>query len=168
MKWLVEVKRNEEGDIIERKPLFRTDENVRPRGRETILVDGVDTKYPLLEEDQEGNFSIVENSNEKTVSDAYIEMDEGIVTDLAPVLQTKVKDGMFREVDTAQLYLLDPETAASKGLKARLEIASFLIDDPLDTAEKIREYYLAILWEVHDRAMIRVVNYMTTKAATNE
>lgn len=72
MKWLIEIIRDENGDIIDRKPKFRTDETAKPRGGEYIFVEDFETKYPLVDVDVDGNVSIIEDTAKKDFEEGLI------------------------------------------------------------------------------------------------
>jgi len=69
MKWLIEIIRDEDNNIIERIPLYMADRIGRVRGKEVVLVEGIKTDYPEILEDVDGNLSVIEDTIKRDLLD---------------------------------------------------------------------------------------------------
>ena len=62
MKWLIKIERDENGDITNRSPMYRTDGQARPRGGEFEFVDGDDSpRFPVVTDIGGGVFEVLED-----------------------------------------------------------------------------------------------------------
>lgn len=179
-KWLVEkiysevvTGQDENGnDIIERtfdryEPKYKVDKPVPARGKEVIYLEGPDLppNQVKIELDEDGNPSVVEFTEVKEVQAKYVEMDEGIIADSAPVFKTTNRESMLAFVDSFQLRIMAADLYVNDGLLADIAIGEFAIGDPLDTEEKIKSYYKQVLKDLDDKRNLKIADYLQYKAA---
>ena len=122
-----------------------------PRGGSHIFVEGVDTEYPKMEIDVEGNLSIVEDAGPKELKEAFKSMDAAVVAESAPLLGTANRETMIINILDMQFKVSCPEKFVLDGLFAEVDSTTYGIGEVLDTAEKIEDYYSQVLYELSSR-----------------
>lgn len=143
----------------------KTDAKHKPRGlKDRIFVEGVDTKYPKVEISEDGTLSIIEDVNPKELKEAYETMDKEVADEAHKKIGTKNRESMLAFVDAFQLRVMLPEKYAPIGLLADVDIADFSIGDPLDTPDKIKDYYSEILFQLDIYRLGKIKDYLTIKA----
>lgn len=69
--------------------VFQTDSRSLPRGTGYRFIEGVDTKYPVIHTDENGELSVIEDIKPKLIQAAYDEMVEDIYSEMLNVFGTR-------------------------------------------------------------------------------
>ncbi len=72
---------------------------------------------------------------------------------------------MLEFVSSFQLRIMAPEKYASQGMLAEFDIRAFSIGDALDTAEKVKDYHIELLFDLDTKRNAKIVEYLTLKAS---
>ena len=136
-----------------------------PRGNNHLFVEGVDTKYPKIEINEDGNLSIVEDLAPKQLKGAYVLMDNEVANEASLKVGTKNRESILASISAYQLRVMIPERYIDLGLIAEIEIGNFLISDPLDDAAKIKEYYTEVLFQLDAYRIGKIKDYLDLKAS---
>lgn len=159
-------------DIIQRDfshwSIFsKQDKFMLPRGIDGVCIEGLDIKREIasIALDEDDNPYIIENTDLKEVKNKWKEIDKGIEDDAYPVFKTRNRESMLAFVDSFQLRIMAPEKYASSGLLAEFNIGSFSVGDPLDTPEKVKEYYIELLVDLDTKRNQKIIDYLTLKAS---
>jgi len=134
-----------------------------PRGGNYIFIEGVNTKFPKLDVDIDDNMSIIEDANKILLKEAYVQMDTDVASEASLKTGTANRESMLAFVSAYQLRMSIPEKYVDVGLLAEIEIAGFLIGDPLDDAIKIKVYYTEVLFYLDLHRMGKIKDYLNTK-----
>lgn len=176
MKWLVKVVRTYEDQVDEAGndikvevgqpsyiPLLKTSSLAKPRGIESILIDGVQDITPDegVVEMVDGELYVSRNLAIAELKAEYKQMDDGIVLDAAPIFKTTNRESMLAFVDSFQLRIMLPEPFV--GERAQIEIGEFLVGDILDTPDKVKDYYGKILLDLDEKRNLRISEYLLRK-----
>lgn len=79
-----------------------------PRGGNFIFVEGVDTEYPLLHTDEDGELSIIEDEKPKLVKQAYQAMTKDVFDEMERVFNTKSAESASAFASTYEAMLKRP------------------------------------------------------------
>ena len=151
MKWLVKIHRDEDGEIILREPLYRTDSG-HPRGGEFELLNGVLTNYPVVVF-TDGAYTVEEGTTAKKL---YDQMNLDVMDKVYDVFGTTNESSATAYKETWHDMVSSPANYSSIGLKSRFNRGGFAVDDLLDTDQKVIDYANACLAEVSTYAAWRM------------
>ena len=160
MKYLVKVLDDNQYEIKS-----KTDAKHKPRGGNYIFVEGVDTAYPLMQENEDGSLEIIEFEAPKLLKEAYAKMDSDIVTDGAAIFQTNNRESMLVGVDELQLRVMAADMFTNDGEVTAVITESFeTIGTELLTAEDIKKYYAEVLYTMFKSRRQHIGVYLAKKA----
>ena len=144
MKYLVH--KSEDTYIVK----YKTDSTALPRGEGYLFAEGVDTDYPIITEDEEGNLVVVENETPKLIKAAYDSMVAHIYAEMLTVFGTSNDASAAAFAATYEAMKARPESYVGKlGLTTKEEVeayatAKLLASDnyAIYRMEKISEYQI--------------------------
>ena len=163
-------KENDDWKIVhieeEKKPIrgIRWIEYTEEVDGETVPKELVN---PGVVEDDQGEVSLVEDQEDFLAGElkkAWVEMDDGIIIDSAPIFKTTNRESMLAFVDDFQMRIMRPDMFISENEAAEFLTTSFAVGDLLDTEEKIKNYYSELLFDLLQKRRNRIGTFLIKKS----
>jgi len=144
-KWyyLIKITKDSEGNITARKIICRMETPQTKRG-DYISIEGELVENPIIEFDQNGEASIVEDTvkRDKAITRKEIEQEA------ARIFKKEDSNALMAEINSSLLRAMFPEKYIAEGLEAGMAIGTFLEGDSLNTTTKIKDYYSEVLFKM--------------------
>ena len=136
-----------------------------PRGGKFIFVEGVDTKYPIVDISLiDGSLSIIEDTKPKDLQTAFDTMDSGIINDGKAVFKSSSRTTMLVSIDDYQLHIMVPEMFVNDGEVTEFVTSSFpTVGTALTISADIKTYYAEILYDLLQKRRSKLATYVATK-----
>lgn len=161
MNWVIEIIRNDTGEVTERKIRHSTTAKHRPRGFESELVDGPSTKFPVLvskEVDGRTVFSVKEDAPKKLKDEKIKKADDEVKKEAAKIFKTKDLSVIQARIASYMLRIQIPHRYSLLKIEVGHAVTGFPVGYVLDTDQKVIDYYSELLFTLDAFRMERAKN----------
>lgn len=168
MYWIAKKIKDEDGNVTGyEKPKYKVSSPVPPDANHMAFIDLDGVTHPKMEtflnDDGKTDWRVIEDTDLKELSDKAKEVDDYIKLEASKVFNSTTVETMLASMGSYLLRLISPQEYVTAGLVAEYPTTNFVLGEPLNSAQKIADYYKELLVELDLKRETKKLEYKTLK-----